>query len=369
MRGGKHLANEEAAKYREFIDLENLVIEDLQAAGYTLKAALDVVGLGKSTWHYRHHPRPSTARDGHAVHPRWFTDDERGDIAALILEEKQAGKSIYQCFYDHLDDPHQPYLGSLRTFYRVAATLTASTPRRVTGKKQSAIPVVHADRPGQVLCWDITFLPASFMSKGWHLYTVLDLYSRKIVGWSIQQRQEESIANRLIQGVITELSLQDKHVKVVHTDNGAVMTSNSMKTMLDDNGVALSLIRPSVSNDNPFEESSHRTVKHHRLAKEIYPTIEDANTTISAIIECYNNRDHHSGLAGFTPSQVFDGTWQNILAQRIEKLRTYYQRQPMRRPAQYMFRPPATRVGINIGKQQQEQLPEHYQQQLALVAV
>ena len=94
-------------------------------------------------------------------------------------------------------------------------------------------------------------------AKGFHLYTALDLYSRKVVGWTVQHRQEKTIATRLIEQVIADQELNGHSVDVVHTDNGKVMTSHMMKAMLDERGVQLSLIRPNVSNDNPFEESSH----------------------------------------------------------------------------------------------------------------
>ncbi|MEJ5998765.1 DDE-type integrase/transposase/recombinase [Corynebacterium sp. H130] len=230
------------------------------------------------------------------------------------------------------------------------------------------IPQVSATGPGQVLCWDITWLPQSYFGKGLHLYTVLDLYSRKIVAWTIQHVQKQQLANALIAKAIDDLGKSGKKVQVVHTDNGKVMTSNTMKDLLAYRGVSLSLIRPNVSNDNAFEEASHRTIKHHRWAREVYPTMDDAVATIGNIINEYNFKDRHRGLNGFTPQQVFDGSWEEILDTRVSKYAPYYAKHPERRPSKYGLCPPPHTVGINIGKQPATTLEPRHLHQLADVS-
>lgn len=128
--------------------------------------------------------------------------------------------------------------------------------------------------------------------------------SRMVVGWTVQLRQEKTIATRLIEQVIADQELNGHSVEVVHTDNGKVMTSHMMKGMLVEHGVQLSLIRPNASNDNPFEESSHRTIKHHRYALETYGDIQHAQKVIGRIIEKCNNRVCYSKLGGNSPRQA-----------------------------------------------------------------
>ena len=354
MRGGRRLTACEKADYDAFIALEDSVVHDLLAADYTLKDALRVVGIGKSGWHYRHNPRPRKRDLGIASHvsPKQLTDAEREAIVGLLVEGKRKKHSVARVFFDHLDGEGD-MVASLRTFYRVHAELRASNPVAFIHpprRRSRGIPVVTASGPGQVLCWDITWLPASFMSKGFHLYTVLDLFSRKIVGWTIQPRQIASIATQLVSHVIKQQQLDGHTVKVVHTDNGGVMTSTSMRTMLDEHRVELSLIRPNVSNDNPYEESSHRTLKHHRYALETYRDIGEAEKVMSRIIEAYNYRDRHSGLNNYTPEEVYTGVWKSILARRQEKENRYYQTHPYRRPPTSAYKAPPQKVGINIGQ-------------------
>lgn len=282
-------------------------------------------------------------------------NDEARGIVELLAAGKADNKSVYRIFHDHLDGP-DPLLGSLRTFYRIDSQYFPRPSRKAESLTPKAMPTVTATAPGQVLCWDVTWLPQSYFNKGLLLYTVLDLYSRKIVEWTIQHVQASPIAQALIAQAIATIGATGNRVQVVHSDNGSIMTSTAMKKLLNDQGIEMSLIRPGVSNDNPHEESSHRTIKHHRWAKEIYPTIDIALGTIGQIINEYNHRDRHSGLNGFTPQQVFDGTWETILEHRAEKYAAYYRKHPERRPKRYGLRPPPTTVGINIGKQQPTKL-------------
>lgn len=351
MRGGRKLSPEQQADYDEFVELEDHILELLAAAGYTQNAALKLLGLAKTTLYYRRHPRPKKPpQHPKAAPPKTISAPERQRIAELLRDGREQGLSVYKIFFNHVDSK-EPLLGSLRTFYRVNNEIkTVPAPLRHGAPRAPQPPrIVTATRPGEVLCWDITWLPGSFMTRGFHLYTVLDLHSRKIVGHTVQLRQDKHIATDLIAQVIAAEQLNHTKVRVLHTDNGAVMTSTQMRHMLDTNGVELSLIRPGVSNDNPFEESSHRTLKHHRYALTSYPNIQAAAKTMAHIIDTYNNHDPHSGLAGFTPQQVYTGEWKPLLKHRKAKEEIYYNTYPQRRPPRSMFQPPPATVGIKIG--------------------
>ena len=349
MRGGRRLNADTQADYERFVQLEEEILTELMGAGYTQKEALAVVGLSRSGWHYRHHPRPKKTAGQKPVPPKKLTDGEHERIREVIAAGHEAGLSVSRIFFDHVDSDGD-LLGSLRTFYRIYHEVFDPQPTPEKARKPRGIPQVAATRPGQVLCWDITWLPAGFMTKGYNLYTVLDLYSRKIMGHTIQYQQRQSVANTLIHSVISQAGLDGHDVEILHTDNGGIMTSNSMRTMLNEDGVELSLIRPNTSNDNAYEESSHRTIKHHRYAKEVYPTIDDAIDTIGKIIDEYNNFDRHSGLNGYTPEEVYTGQWEEILTKRQAKEKAYYQKHPTRKPKTSMFKAPPQVVGINIGK-------------------
>lgn len=338
-------------------------MHDLVAAGLTLKEAFRLSGCAKTVWRYRHHRRPAPPRCARRPDPRALTAEETKQIVDLLAKGKAKDLSVYRIFHDHLDGP-DPLIGSMRTFYRVNTKYFAQPTCARPAAAPKAMPVVSATAPGQVLCWDVTWLPQSYFNKGLFLYTVLDLYSRKIVAWTIQHAQETSLAKQLIAKAIATIGATGNRVQVVHSDNGSIMTSNTMKKLLSASGVEMSLIRPGVSNDNPHEESSHRTIKHHRWAKEIYPTIEIAVETIGKIINEYNHRDRHRGLAGFTPQQVFDGSWRQILDHRVAKSAAYYHKNPGRRPRRYGLRPPPSIVGINIGKQQPTTLETRHLAQL-----
>lgn len=349
MRGGRRLSPQRQAEYEEFIKLEDHILELLLAAGYTKAEALRLLGLAKTTLYYRRNPRPKrAAQQPKTPPPKALDTADRNQIAALIRAGRAEGMSVYKSFFKHLDSD-DPLLGSLRTFYRINKQLTAASRARRARRQPQPPRILTATKPGDVLCWDITWLPGSFVTKGYHLYTVLDLYSRKIVGHTIQLRQDQHIATQLLEQVIAAERFNGAEVHTLHTDNGSVMTSTQMQHMLDTHGVELSLIRPGVSNDNPFEESSHRTLKHHRYALAYYPNLHTADQIISHIINTYNHHDPHSALAGFTPQQVYTGAWKQLLQHRKAKEEAYYTKHPQRRPQQSMFQPPPTTVGLTIG--------------------
>ncbi|WP_460486823.1 transposase, partial [Corynebacterium atrinae] len=255
-----------------------------------------------------------------------------------------------EIYWRHVDDRREPYLGSQSSFYRLARMMRAFTPvpRARTRPARSPVPQVTATGPGQVFVWDVTWILGSLVRQKWALYQVMDLYSRKIVGWTIQPGEDTVIATDLIEQCLVDQGIGT--VKIVHSDNGSIMTSKAMTALLGRYNVTQSLIRPSVSNDNPQCESLHRTVKRHRLALEVYTDITQAYETIAAVIEAYNTTDHHSGIASFTPEEVFTGEWVATLEHRRRRKGVYYRdhRQRFHAPPKVWTVPHA--VTINLAK-------------------
>ena len=328
----------------------------LRNGGHSHKRALALLCIPASTWHYRYHSRPKRppVRQADAS---WaglrISDEDVAEIQRLIQAGRKKKQSVRSIWFAHLDSD-APLLASLRTFYRIARALApaSAAKRRTNARLTSEAPVLCASRPGQILCWDVTHLPGSMFHQGYCLYTVIDLYSRLIVGWTIQHREDGAIAVKLIENVIDEQASNNNPVEIVHSDNGKIMTSTAMGNMLAAHEVIQSLIRPHVSDDNAFEESSHKTVKYHRFALSIYPTIEDARRVIGEIITCYNTTDPHTGIGNYTPQSVYDGTWEKIHDHRKEKLNTYYQQHPCRRPPRDFLRKPPTHVTLNMSHEQ-----------------
>jgi len=227
--------------------------------------------------------------------------------------------------------------------------MAATGPRRrrtaSTATGPRPVPVLVTDGPGQVLCWDITWLPGAFRGVRWALYLIIDLFSRMIQGWTIQDREDHHTATDLMRAVIID---QNGRVRTVHSDNGAVMTSRMMKKLFTDHNIVQSLIRPGVSNDNAQSESLFRTVKYGPAWPGVFSDIDHATGWFADFVEDYNLRHHHTGLAGFTPASVYHGTWTTVARARQATLTAAWQAHPerYRRPPQ--VRHPPDTVTLNL---------------------
>ncbi|MCS5478615.1 IS3 family transposase [Corynebacterium sp. YIM 101645] len=313
---------------------------------------LQLIGLSRSAYHYRHHPRRGTThpipqRDRYQPHA--LTVEEIRAVGEVITTGFTHGRSIEQSYFQHLDA--HTYLASLSTFYRVARRRGLSLPparrrrRHATTAQRRAAPMLKATAPDQVYCWDISFLPGATTRQSFALYTVIDLYSRKIVGHTVQPTENHYTAATFLAGVIDQATNQ---VQVVHSDNGAAMTSASVHHALTHRGVEMSFIWPGVSNDNAFVESFFKTLKHGHHYPGVFDDIDEAAAWITDQISYYNTTHRHSGIAGFTPQQLHDGSWVHTARRRQQQLTAAYHRTPGRFRRPPLVETPKATVSINI---------------------
>lgn len=331
--------------------MEEELIASLKDAGWSQNQTLARIGLSKSAHQYRRTPRPAVSdpvahRDRR--HPAALTQQEEEKIAGLL---RASQVSVSETFYRHLDDGD--YVASMSSFHRIARRekipMAATGPRRRRTRKNTQpapVPVLTATAPGQVVCWDISFLPGRYRGVSYALYLIIDLYSRKLVGWSIQERENKLIAAQLMDQVLTSAG---GSIKTVHSDNGGAMTSTTMRKTLSKHAAAQSLIRPGVINDNAQIESVFRTVKYGPTWPGAFNDIEHASNWFEQFVHVYNNEHHHSGLAGFTPAQVHDGTWHDVACRRQDTLDTAYLAHPRRYRRRPQVPTPTGRVTLNIG--------------------
>ncbi|HIE55234.1 MAG TPA: transposase, partial [Chromatiaceae bacterium] len=113
----------------------------------------------------------------------------------------------------------------------------------------------------QVWSWDITYLATTITGLFFRLYLVMDIYSRKIVGWEIHENETAEHAATLIRKACLSEGIGQREL-VLHSDNGSPMKGASMLATLQRLGVVPSFSRPSVSNDNPYSESLFGTMKY-----------------------------------------------------------------------------------------------------------
>jgi putative transposase len=189
-----------------------------------------------------------------------------------------------------------------------------------------------ADAAVAVWCWDMTYLPATVIGRWFHLYLILDLYSRKIVGFDVHDRDDSNHAAHLVRRTALAEGLAAMAQKpVLHGDNGATLKATTVLAMLDWLGVKPSYSRPRVSDDNPYAESLLRTAKYRpEFPAKGFADLAAARAWASDFVRWYNHDHRHSGIRYVSPAQRHAGEDQAILAARHALYQKARDRQPAR---------------------------------------
>jgi transposase InsO family protein len=209
------------------------------------------------------------------------------------------------------------YIASESTFYRVLRAEKQLARRGRAKPPTRARPApLRATGPNRVWSWDITYLATTVRGIFFYLYPIVDIYSRKIVGWEIFA--EESTEHAA--GVFRKAHLREgvgAHPLTLHSDNGAPMKGATMLATLHRLGVAPSFSRPAVSNDNPFSEALFKTAKYDPDFPEApFDTLEEARRWTDRFVADYNGAHRHSGIRFVTPNQRHRGEDAELLARR-----------------------------------------------------
>ena len=221
------------------------------------------------------------------------------------------------------------YYGSDRTLYRIFAdkkALASRTESRKPGPSKKP-PELVATGPNQVWSWDITWLRTDVKGLFYYAYVVIDVFSRAIVGWSIEDCESPEHAKKLFERIITRLGVKPKFV---HADNGGPMRGVSLVAFLTELHVGLTHSRPRVSDDNPYIESFFRTVKYHVSFPSNFSTLQAARDWFALFIDWYNTKHRHSGIGYVTPLQKHNGLDIQLFASRQETLNNAARAHPER---------------------------------------
>jgi transposase InsO family protein len=150
---------------------------------------------------------------------------------------------------------------------------------------------------------------------------IIDIYSRYIVGHTVERAETAERAEELIRETIERNGVVPE---TVHADRGTSMTSKKVSQLLIDLGIIRSHSRPRVSNDNPYSESQFRTTKYAADYPERFDSLTHAREWMDAFIT-YCNHDHgHSGIGLHTPASVHYGTAEEVRDQRAIALAEAY---------------------------------------------
>ena len=233
-------------------------------------------------------------------------------------------------------DEDATYLCSISTMYRLLRQRHEVRERRRIARHPAHVkPELIATGPNQVWSWDITKLKGPYKWSWFHLYVILDVYSRYAVGWLVATRESATLAQQLIGACLTVENVTAGQL-TIHADRGSSMTSKPVVQLLADLGVVRSHSRPHQSNDNPYSEAQFKTLKYFPTFPDRFSSLQHARAFCDRFFDYYNLEHRHSGIGLHTPADVHTGRHHAVRAHRQAVLDTAYTRHPERFP-----RPPA----------------------------
>jgi putative transposase len=227
------------------------------------------------------------------------------------------------------------YIGSESSFYRVlhAHGQVQRRGRARPPQEPRAVPRLRAAGANQVWSWDITYLPTTVRGIWLYLYLVIDVWSRKVVAWDVDEREDPGIAADLVSRACLRerISKGRKQPLILHADNGNAMRAATLESRLEELGVLRSFSRPRVSNDNPYSESLFRTVKYRPdYPRKPFSSKEQACQWVAAFVAWYNHQHRHSGIKFVTPHQRHNGDAVEVCRHRAVVYEQARQRNPKR---------------------------------------
>ena len=243
------------------------------------RAACKAAGVPQASWYRRHRASPPPARPAPVPHrdrrqPRALNLAERRAILDMLHSERFADIAPAEARAALLDEG--TYLGSVSTFYRLLRQAGETRERRAQAVHPAAVkPELVAAGPNQVYSWDITKLHGPAKWTYYHLYVILDIYSRYAVGWMVATRESAALAEKLIAETCAKQRITRGQLSV-HADRGSSMTSKPVALLLADLGITQSHSRPHVSNDNPYSEAQFKTLKYRPGFPARFGSIEAA---------------------------------------------------------------------------------------------
>jgi putative transposase len=223
------------------------------------------------------------------------------------------------------------YIASESTFYRVLHDEGLMKHREPVRPRKSKKPDEHVARgPNQVWCWDITYLRSSVRGAFFYLYLIVDIYSRKAVGWCVEAEESMDVAADLIERTTREHPMHDDGL-VLHSDNGGPMKGSTMLATLHRLGVLASFSRPRVSDDNPYAEALFRTLKYRPgYPRKPFTSLDAARAWVAGFVAWYNGEHLHSSIRYVTPDDRHAARDVAILAKRHAVYSAAYSRTPRR---------------------------------------
>ncbi len=299
------------------------LIEEAVTAGARRRRCSELMGLSVRTLE-RWRSELRLGKDEDARRTRFqapsnkLAGEERAEILEVVNSASFRDLSPNQIVPRLADEG--VYLASESTIYRILRE-----EKQIKHRGRSKAPARHgstasrshvATGPNQVWSWDITYLTTPVRGVFIYLYLIMDIWSRKIVGFEVYDFEAAELSARLFTATC-RAERADPDSLVLHADNGGPMKGATMVVTLERLGVLASFSRPGVSNDNPFSESLFRTLKYRpEYPSKPFASIAAARTWVASFTRWYNTQHLHSSIRFVTPDDRHAGRDVQILAAR-----------------------------------------------------
>ena len=271
---------------------------------------------------------PLPAKQPRPRPPLALSEQEQQQLLDVLNSERFVDMAPAAIYATLLEEGR--YHGSVRTMYRLLAKSGQVRERRAQRKHPTYTkPELLATRPNEVWSWDITKIKGPAKWNHLHLYVILDIFSRYVVGWMIAPRETAELAEQLIADTVAKHHIAPGTL-TLHADRGTSMRSKPVAALLVDLDVTKTHSRPHVSDDNPFSEAQFKTLKYRPTFPDRFGCIEDARAHCQEFFNWYNNMHRHSGIGFMTPQTVHYGAAAALQQQRTQTLEVAFAANPLR---------------------------------------
>lgn len=298
-----------------------------------IATACEAVGVPRASYYRRRRPSKaavsSETKPARRPSPRALSSAENQQVLDTLHSERFVDTAPAEVYATLLDEG--THLCSTRTMYRILAAEGEVRERRnQLSHPRYTKPELLATGPNQVWSWDLTKLRARQKWTYYHLYVLLDLFSRFVVGWMLAHRECGKLAAKLIEQTCKKQGIKPGQL-TVHGDRGSAPKSKTVGQMFINLGVEASFSRPRVSNDNPFSEAQFKTFKYQpEYPPDRFDDFDHGLDYCRRFFDWYCNHHRHSGIAMLTPADVHYGRAEIVLAGRQRALDAAYAAHPER---------------------------------------
>jgi putative transposase len=276
-------------------------------------AACRGLGVARATFYRAQRPvSVPQAKVPRASSPRTLSVPEQHTILEVLHEPAYVDLSPHTVFALLLDEGR--YIASVSTFYRLLRA-SGETRRRRDEFTHPPTPSPNCSPVARGMwSWDITKLKGPAKWVCFHLYVILDVFSRYVVGWMIAPQESAGLAHTLIAATCEKEGIAPGQL-TLHADRGTSMRSKPVAMLLADLGVTKSHSRPHVSDDNPYSEAQFKTLKYQPDFPARFDSLEHARAFCQGFFAWYNHAHRHSGIGYMSPAAVHTGQAPRLYAE------------------------------------------------------